>query len=355
MNCQGSNLISDTLALGQIRIGLDHIYNYEFDSAGQTLTMLEKNFPAHPITSLFDGLILYWKYYPLIPGGEGSVQFEDAMKTTWERAISLKTHPGSDIEGVFFDLMSRSFIVMYYSDNGISTKAIGHLGTIYRGVMDGFEMLDEFREFYFITGLYSYYREAYIEAHPVYKPISIFFKKGDKEKGLEMLEYASRECDFMHVEARLFLTLIEVNFESRPDHAVSYSEKLHAGYPGNGYFLAEYAEMLLINKQYENALAHIHSLLTMDKYNRMKGNIYLGMYNEKYLNDLEKARVLYEEGLELAAEYGEMANYSKAYAYMGLSRYYSMKGNTKLAREYRRKAGNSTNYGYVLEDQNTSP
>jgi tetratricopeptide (TPR) repeat protein len=350
LNCQGNTLINDSLSLGIIKSGLDQIYNYEFDAAYQTLDMLKKKYPEHPVTPIFEGFIHYWKNYPLMPGGEGSEEFELAMKKTWEMADKMKDNPGSNIEGVFFNLMARSFMVMYFSDNGIPAKAITHLRSIYRDVIDGFELQDDFIEFIFITGLYDYYREAFIDAHPVYKPVSIFFRKGNKERGLEYLRRAARECDFMHVEAAQFLTLIHVNFESNPDSAVKYASRLFESYPQNGYFQSKCAEMKIVNQQFDEGLVLVQSLMEIDDYNRMKGSIYMGMYQEKHLNDLENARRYYEKGLKLAEPFGKRADYSKAYAYMGLSRYYSLKSDSKLAREFRKKAGDATSYKYVLEE-----
>jgi tetratricopeptide (TPR) repeat protein len=312
--------------------------------------MLEDKYPEHPVTPIFEGFIHYWKNYPLMPGRKGATAFEQAMRESWERAQKLKESPVNNIEGVFFELMSRSFMVMYFSDNGIPVKAISHLRSIYRGVMKGFELQDDFIEFIFITGLYDYYREAFIDAYPVYKPVSVFFRRGNRERGLEYLRRATTECDFMHVEAALFLTLIHVNFESNPDSAVKYAGALHETYPQNGFFHAKYAEMLLVNRQYDEALTMIKSLTQIDEYNRMKGTIYLGMYQENHRRDPEKARRYYENGLILAAPYGERADYSKAYAYMGLSRYYKSKGDTRQARTYRKKANDATGYEYVLAD-----
>ena len=285
-----------------------------------------------------------------MPGGEGSAEFELAMQESWERSEIMKDIPESNIEGVFFDLMARSFMVMYFSDNGIPSRAISHLIPVYRDVISGFKLQEDFIEFIFITGLYDYYREAFIDAHPVYKPVSIFFRRGNRERGLEYLRRATRECDFMHVEAAQFLTLIHVNFESNPDSAVKYASTLYETYPQNGFFQSKCAEMMIVNQQYDEGLALIQSLMEIDDYNRMKGSIYMGMYLENHLKDLENAHRYYEKGLKLAEPFGKRADYSKAYAYMGLSRYYSLKGDSKLAREFRKKAGDATSYKYVLEE-----
>jgi hypothetical protein len=345
---QANDLISDTATLSEIRKGIDRIYNYEFDTAANTLNTLESRYPDHPMTSFYEGLIYYWKYYPLIPEQTGSEEFELAMEESWKRADSLKQEQDL-IEGVFFELMARSFMVMYYSDNGKPSRAISHLGPIYRDILKGFEMQDEFREFLFITGLYNYYREAFPETYPVYKPALMFFRKGNKEEGLKMLRNAVSETDFLKVEAALFLSLIHINFENNPDSALWYASLLHQEYPGNAFFQSKYTEMLLINNKYREAGIQIDQLMQLDNYNRMKGTIYRGIFEEKKERDREAARKNYELGLQLAEPYGDRANYSRAYAYIGLSRYYSEMENKKKAREYYRKAKNSTGYSYVFE------
>jgi hypothetical protein len=341
----GSDLINDTSALNQVRTGLNQVYNCDFEAAENTLVYLRSSYPSHPVTSFFEGLIYYWKYYPLIPGNPGAADFEEVMEETWQRSRLLKEE-GNETEGVFFELMSRSFIVMYYADNGSSSKAISHLGKIYRDIMASFDLQQEFNEFFFITGIYNYYREVYPEAHPVYKPAAMFFRKGDKARGLEMLRYAADETNFMKVEAALFLSLIYINFENKVDSAVMYASRLHRDYPDNGYFLSKYTEMLLVDEQYEEALDPIMQLMSLDGYNKMKGTILMGMYEEKKLKNAEKSRIYYEEGLRLAEAFDERANYIKAYAFIGLSRYFHEKGDEKQARAYRKKAKNASSFTY---------
>jgi hypothetical protein len=146
----GADLINDTSALNEVRIGINNVYNCDFDEAEITLVYLRESYPSHPVTSFFEGLIYYWKYYPLIPGDPGAAEFEEVMEETWQRSRLLKKD-GNETEGVFFELMARAFIVMYYADNGHSSRAISHLGKIYRDIMASFDLQEEFNEFYFIT------------------------------------------------------------------------------------------------------------------------------------------------------------------------------------------------------------
>ena len=353
------SLLLDTAMLRQIKGGVDDIYNYEFRDAEKVLAQLRVSYPEHPVTPFFEGLIYYWKYDPLIPEHTGSAEFEHAMEESWKLAGRMKEaerDPRPDqtdsmlrIEGTFFELMARLLLVMYYADNGKASRAIGHLSTIYRDILQGFEMQQDYKEFYFVTGLYDYYRDAYPKYHPVYKPAAIFFRKGDREKGLKMLSYAARETDFMQAEASLFLAIIYINYENRPDSALWYVSRIHRKYPGNSSFLAFYAEMLLANRQYDKALEPIRELIRLDGYYRMEGIVYRGMYEERSSGNAEAAYRDFELGLKLAEPYGEIAELNRAYAYMGLSRYYSAKGDPGRAREYYKKARNCTSYRYVLE------
>jgi hypothetical protein len=353
---ENRQLIRDTLTLSRIRTGIDRIYNNEFEGAEEVLVQLQKDYADHPISPLFEGLIYYWKYYPLVPGKPGAEEFEGMMEECWQRGDSLKQENSgneymsdNEIEGVFFELVARSFLVMYYADNGKSTKAIPHFTTVYRDIIKGMEMQDEFTEFLFMTGLYNYYREAFPEAYPVYKAPLVFFRRGNKDLGLAQLRTASTDADFLHVEATLFLSLIQINFENNPDSSLHYTNKLHRTYPGNPFFHAKYTEMLLINQEYEQGLYQIEELMHLDSYNRMKGTIYRGIYEEKFRKDAESAKKYYEEGIRMSKPFGERANYTMAYAYIGLYRYYSGNGNKRKAREYHKKARNATGYAYIFD------
>jgi len=61
-------------------------------------------------------------------------------------------------------LFGRAFKAMFWADNGKSGKVVPDLRTMYKRTKEGFELKDRFVEFYFSTGLYNYYIEAYPEA-----------------------------------------------------------------------------------------------------------------------------------------------------------------------------------------------
>jgi tetratricopeptide (TPR) repeat protein len=341
--------LDDPVVTRHIRNGINHIYNLEFDKSDVYLDSLLMRYPNHPSIPFYRGMQVYWANYPVPQGGEISDQFVEYIETSVDLAKELLEKDKMDIEGIFFDLAARSFLVMYYADNGHPAKCFPHLDNVYRQLMKAFELEDQFNEFYFFTGLYNYYIEAYTEAHPIYKPVTLLFKNGDKESGLRSLDYAFRNSNFMRVEASHFLVIIYLGFEHNYQTALSYAKELHSMFPNNAYFLARYIEMLLVNRDFEQARTLSDSLMTMGPFYKMKALIFLGLYAEGKEKNPEKAKRYFLQGINEAEPFGYYAGYTVAYAYMGMSRYYENWGNDRKAREYYKLTKATNAYPHVYE------
>jgi tetratricopeptide (TPR) repeat protein len=345
-----SIFMDDTAMATAVKHALDEAYSFRPENAQGVLERLREEYPDHPVTPFFEGLVYYWKYYPMIPGKKYSKEFEEAMQRSWRLAEQRLVKDPYDIDGVFFNLTARSFIVMYFADNGKPYKAIAHIKTIYREILKGMDLKESFREFYFLVGLYNYYVEAWPEAYPVYKPVTLLLKDGNKEAGLDMLHWASQHTLFHRGEASMFLSLIYLNFEQNIDSARAISSRLYRKYPENPYYAAKYAEILLLSEEYDKALEVIEELSGMDAFSRMRAIIYRGVYEEKAMRNYTGAAGLYRQGLDLSGEFGPLADYTRAHAYIGLSRYYNREGDNRKAKYYYRKARDSTGYEYLFKD-----
>jgi len=343
-------IVEDTVLYKLLTKGIDHIYNYEFAEAEDMYDSIAERIPDHPVLPFYKSMIYYWGYFPLIPDGPGSEEFVQSLEEVIAISDSILKKNSEDIEAIFYNLASRSFLILYCADNGLSTKVFSHLGSIYKGILKAFEIQEQFPDFYFYTGLYNYWVEAYPEAHPIYYPFTILCKRGDKESGLTMLEYAFHNAFFMKPEAADFLSIIYLAFENNSSKAVYYMKELHHKFPNNRFFLSRYAELLLMNKDYELAKPIIDTLFHLDDYNVMKGYIFRGLYREFHKKNRERAKKDYLKGIEMSVSFGPRADYQVAYAYIGLSRYYRDKGDSQNARKYYKMAKESISYHYVYEN-----
>lgn len=338
--------------LDSIEVCIDHIYNYQFDSAEVQLKYIRSQTNNHVINPFLYGLFYYWKSYPLTPENEYVSNFIDSLHLSIELSQKIVHNNKESLEGNFILLTSRALLMMYYGDNGIYIKAIEHVYPVYKLVMKSFNLRKRNNEFNYYTGIYNYYREKYPKAHPIYKPVVYFLRKGDTKKGLEELQYAAENCIFMDTEAYIFLVIIYLNYENNPEKALKYAKVLYNLNENNRFFLARYIELKLVAKDsagVEELIQKLFEKSEQDDFTTMLAYIYKGMYEERFNENFTIALYDYKKGLKLAEKYNSYANNFKAYAFLGLSRIYKRKEKKDLAEMYFEKAEDIARYDYYFE------
>ncbi len=334
-----AQVLKDTATFGQMCRGVDYIYNLQFSQAREIYNKITTRYPGHPITYVYRGLMTYWENYPLIPTSPGHESFENDMHHAIEMCEE-KSHPDDAAEYLLTNLGARGMLLLYYADNDLSMEVIPMASGTYQLLKQSFGFTGTYADFYFFTGLYNYYREAYPEAHPVYKPLALLFPKGDKVKGLKELQIASKNAIILKAEAFSFLAGIYISFENNFEQAYKFSKALHELYPGNMQYMAVYIKNLLLVKQYGEA----ESMISYSRKN--SSNAYLqaqlsilnGILYEKKYNNLKQAQAYYSRGLKDISSFGEFGNEYKAYAYFGLSRISDASGDKHYKKLYRKQA-----------------
>lgn len=338
--------------LEKVEVCLQHTYGFSFDEARSIQSALASFTPGHPAPVFLEALIVYWENFPLVPSKEASKQFISLMDRTIKLAEEYSENNQAHTEGVFFDLFGRAFKVMYWADNRKTGKVIPDLGTMYRYTKKGFDLQEQFVEFYFSTGLYNYYIEAYPAAHPAFKALVVFMHKGDLELGMKQLNHAINHTVFLKVESLLFMSLIQLNYEEDLNSAAIYAERLVREYPGNIYYQGHLINILLHQHRY----GKVRDLLSAtahqeDNYSEMIRTLAVAFMAEKESGQKSRAGKGYMETIELAEAFGPFANIYKAMGYMGLSRLYEMREQHSESGRYARKASHLTTYSFILDEQ----
>jgi len=337
--------------LEKVEYCLQHTYGFSFEEARNIQSELHSSTPDHPAPIFLEALIIYWENFPLALSTEASSQFVSLMDQCTDLSKELRKDTMTYTEGVFFDLFGRAFKAMFWADNGKSGKVIPDLGNMYRHTKKGFNLKEEFAEFYFSTGLYNYYIEAYPEAHPAYKPLVAFMHKGDQELGLKQLNHAISHAVFLKVEATLFMSLIQLNYEKDLNSAAIYAERLVKNYPGNILYRGHLINILLHQHRYDLVKILLEeSTHQQDSYSEMIRTFSGAFLAEKETGDMILARSAYMETIELAESFGPFADIYGAMAYMGLSRLHKKEGLHHEAEDFKRKASRLTAYDFILDE-----
>lgn len=337
--------------LNRVDSCLRHTYNFSFQQAYQFQHQLAVKTPDHPAPAFLEALIIYWENFPLSPEDKASERFESLMNRTVELAQNYIKNDQTRLEGVFFDLYGRAFKAMHWADNGKPGKVIPDLRIMFKYVMEGFDLKDQFSEFYFSTGLYNYYIEAYPEAHPVYKPLVSFMQKGDKKLGLQQLNHAINHSVYLRVESILFMSLIQLNYEEDLNTAAIYAEKLYKEFPNNIYYQGHLINILLHLHRYGRVTEILEAHKSVKSpYSNMIRTLANAFIAEKQKENMQLAEKGYLQTIELAESFGTFTDQFKAIGYMGLSRINAQRGLESEARRYARKASSLTVYSFILNE-----
>ena len=348
-----SQVLRDPEAFERVRNSVSEIYNGGYDEAEATYQYLNRKFPAHPINYLLKGMSIYWQNFPLMPGTKNGDLFEQYMQKAIVLSEERLKENENDAEALLSALGSAGLLLLYLADNGHSREVISLAPKTYQWVMKSFDFTGSYKDFYFITGLYNYYREAYAEAHPVYKPVMVFFPHGDKKLGLKQLKIGSDSAIFLKAESTTFLAGIYQSFEKDPYRALIFSKKLADTYKKNQQFRLSYIRDLLVLNKYDEAekVMNGRDYASISGYFQAQANIFKGIIQEKKYRNYTMAEQHYLAGISKAKPYGDIGAEFVAYGYYGLSRLSAINGDVKTSRHFRKQAKDLSDFDHVNFDE----
>ncbi len=322
----------------EVREGIEHIYNQEFQESQQIIGRLERSMQGSAIPDLMKALQLYWAQYPIQLKKDKLVLYHKFLDNSYQRSLAvLDSDPGNP-EAIFLAMASQGMLAESYAESGRNFKAVGAAKRAYNYIKLGSDKMDQLKEFYLSTGLYNYYREYYPETYPVYKPFMSFFMKGNKKTGIQQLETAAKEASIAHVIAKYYLSYIYLRYEYVPVKALRQAKNLHDTYPKNLPFTAIYLESLIINDRFQEAYPIAKMLQAQNSpYLKIYGVLFMGVIEEKLQKDFVAAEKHYRNTLALNEQHKMQRSHLEAFAYLGLGRIYEQKQDPQ-ARKFFKEA-----------------
>ncbi len=150
--------------------------------------------------------------------------------------------------------------------------------------------------------MYNYYREAYAIAHPIYKPVLVFFPHGNKKLGLAQLKISADSSIFLAAESMTFLAGIYQDFEKDPAKAIMYSKKLKETFPRNHEYKIQYIRDLLVIKKFGEAESLLNGMPyeSLNRFYQSQIDIFKGVIQEQKYKNPKSAEQLYWSGINKA-------------------------------------------------------
>lgn len=334
-----AQILRDSSSLSLIRKGVDYIYNMQFNSADEVYRMINQMYPGNPVVILYKGIMTYWENYPLLPSSALRPFFEENMRKCIGLCEKNNKTP-NDAEYLLANLCARGLLINYYSNNDLSSEVFPLATSTYKYINRSFEYVGIYSDFYLFTGLYNYYREVYPKSHPIYKPLVVLFRKGNREAGLRDLQKSAMNSIFLKAESVSDISYIYLTYENDYQQALYYNKHLHELYPSNPEFMTEYIKNLLLVQYYEDAERLVMSTGPNDNNGFYQAQILIfkGIIQEKKYHNERLAEQYYNTGIRQIVKFGAYSNEFAAYGYFGLSRISGADGDKESRKAYRRQA-----------------
>ncbi|MFZ2338401.1 MAG: hypothetical protein WAW07_01605 [Bacteroidales bacterium] len=344
-------ILQDTAAIRILKEGVDDIYGFRFSEARQKARKLSEVYPDHPVLYLYNGMVTYWSNHPLTPMSQASDLYEKDM-TTCIGLCEKERDQDNYAEYLLANLGARGMLLMYYADNNLQSRINPMVIDTYRYIRESFDYATVYPDFNFFTGLYNYYREAYPEAHPIYKVLAFLFPGGDKVKGIAEMQNAAFNSIMLKAEAWSFLSYIFMSFENNYQLALPYTKGLYELYPANLPYTAGYIKNLLLLKRYSEAEAVMKSLngSITNGFFQAQMSVFNGILQEKLYRNYDQAEKYYNRGISEFSTYGYYGNDYSSYAYFGLSRISGYRGDKQNKKTFRKMANELSYYRNINFD-----
>ncbi|PWJ36118.1 hypothetical protein [Sediminitomix flava] len=313
------------------------IYHWEFEDAQNKITEIKAVVPNdHPLPYFLEAMYLFWERAPIgYDSPEAKKHFELLLKTA-ELSKKRLDEDEEDIEGLFFRLVAQSIIMRGYAEQHETMKSAGYASEVYGLIRKAMSRKEEEKEFYFVAGMYNYYRDAYPSKYPAYKPFLMFFPKGDKELGLDQIKKSARDNVFTRCEAQLYLVYIYLYYEEDYETALSYAKNLIEEYPKNRFFHAIYLGILERGNLLNQGVDVITEMdqNAKDPFYQTTAKVFNGIYGAKYKGETEEAYTCYMQVEKELEKLGTRGTFLHAYVYGNLYKYYSDHGDKSKAKHY---------------------
>jgi hypothetical protein len=321
-----------------------------FSDAEKISNKINESYPGHPVVMLLQGMTIYWKNYPVTATSPSRAEFENLLHNCIRKCETYQ--PEDEAEFLLATLCARGMLLIFYSQNDINSKLFSLARNSYKYLKRSFDLTQYYPDFYFFTGLYRYYREAYPEAHPLFKPLLVIFPRGDKARGMKELQIAYEKSIFLKSEASEFLSSNYKYYENNFSKASYFSKNLFETYPANLEYRTDCVENLLLDGKYDEAEKLLDSADPKNNgYFASLIKIFRGVIDEKKYLDLKKAATEYSEGAEEISQYGDYGSQYAAYAYFGLSRISGKNNDVTNQKAYHKKALELTDFKEINFDK----
>jgi len=318
-----------------VRAGIEAYYDFDYEGAMDRFDRVVARLPKHPVGYFLRAEAYWWLFLNDRRNERARGRVEKNLDVAIDLAKArVEKHP-DDVESWFI-------LGSAYGRRGMLAGMERDAWDAARSAKKAKEALDRVEQLdpgnadaEAARGLYQYYVGTFGAVTRTASKL-LFGLEGDQGKGLRALDRARREGTYTRTEAAFFQGLFYLQFEERPEDAMTIFDRLRQQYPNNLYFatMAAFARQRLgrfeeARSLYETTLEQLADTGVYGPEGESVTRLFYGqtlMAHEEY----EVAREQFTRVVRLGAEESD----SFPHAYLFLGRLADLRGDREIAERY---------------------
>ncbi len=295
--------------------GISDLYDLRLDAASARFETIGERYPEHPVGPFLQSLTTWWTILLDLSDESNDHAFFDAMDEVIRRCDRLLKRDPDNVDARFFKGAALGFRGRLRSNRGDWFKA----------AMDGKRAMDYVLavpamdpgndDYAFGKGIYDYFAAVVPEKHPFVKPVMGFFPRGDRDRGLQLIERTASKGHYIQTEAVYFLVQIHFLYERNYPESLKYARWLVERYPNNAFFRSIEARILAQSGRWAESAEIYRGVLEKYKVGQFGYNDALAEQALYYIARERMIRRSFDEALTYLLQLEALSSRNKADTY----------------------------------------
>lgn len=248
-----SSLLMREEFMEDVRHAIHLAYNMEYEASLEYLSEWRKEHPNHPIWDFWPILDIWWDVVSDLEQDDFDEEFFDFIDESLEASEAYSDKYPDNIDSKIINAAAYGFTTRLHANRHNWYRTIRYARRAMRYLRKIEELYPEMPDVEFGNGMYYYFSAFLQDEYPAVRIISWALPEGDREKGLELLDYVAEEGIILGPESQYFLGHIYLHYERSYRQSLPYLEQMAQSFPKNALYTRLLIRTHFRNQNYSEA------------------------------------------------------------------------------------------------------
>lgn len=233
---QSKSLMLDPEFIADAQYALNLSYNREYASSVRYMSDWRKEHPNNPLWAFWPVLNSWWAIIADLQNHEFDPAFIRIIEQSIKTSDAVLSSDPNNVDALIVKSISLAYLSRLQSNREQWLRSFRNARRSLNLVSEIEKIAPDHPDIDFGNGMVLYFAAFLRDEYPAARAFGFLLPRGDRQKGLEILDKVSREGVFFGPESVYFLGHIYLHYERDYDTALSYLKTLTERYPDNPYY-----------------------------------------------------------------------------------------------------------------------